>query len=138
MDESSAKPQVFRPYRVLAWMMAGAGILWTVVLAYLLTFDGVPLKTLASAVFFVLMFGVALAYYGRTAILVDRAGITVRGLLRTRRVPFTEIRKVDVLPGPLTVYAIRGRRVLIHFTSFFQQHQSLMKLVRQGAKLGQT
>ena len=39
--------------------MGAAALLWLAVLLYLLRFDGVPLKTFLSAVFFVLFFAVS-------------------------------------------------------------------------------
>ena len=131
----AAGRQVFRPRRVLAIVMAGAGLLWIAVLLYLLSFDGVPLRTVLSAAFFVVFFALSLAYYGRTRIVVVARGITYRGMVRTRRFSFDDIRKVDVLPGPVTVYAVRGRAGLVHFTSFFQHHQRLAQLLVDRAGL---
>ncbi len=127
--------QVFRPRRVLAVAMAAAGLLWIAVLLYLFHFDGVPLKTFVSAGFFVLFFGVSLTYYARTRIVVDKGGITYRGMVRTRRFNFSDIRKLDVLPGPVTVYAIRGKWGFVHFTSFFVHHQHLARLLVERAGL---
>ncbi len=131
----AAGKQVYRPSRLLAVTMAGAGLLWVAVLGYLLTFDGVPLKTWLSTAFFILFFAVSLTYYWRTRIVVDARGITYRGMVRTRHFSFDDIRKVDVLPGPVTVYAIRGRAGLVHFTSFFQHHQHLARLLVERAGL---
>ena len=103
--DPKAGKQVFRPHAVLAAIMGAATLLWLGVLVYLLRFDGVPVQTFLSAVFFVLFFAVSVTYYGRTRIIVDSGGITYRGLVRTRRFSFADIRKVDVLPGPVTVYA---------------------------------
>lgn len=127
--------QVFRPRRVLAVAMAAAGALWLFVLAYLFRFDGVPLKTVLSAVFFVLFFGVSLTYYARTRIVVDKAGITYRGMVRTCRFAFDEIRKIEILPGPVTVYAVRGPQRFVHFTSFFVEHRRLAQLLVERAGL---
>lgn len=127
--------QVFRPRRVLAAAMAVAGLLWVAVLLYLFRFDDVPLKTFLSAGFFVLFFAVSLTYYGRTLIVVDARGITYRGMVRTRRFSFADIRKLDVLPGPVTVYAIRGSWGFVHFTSFFRHHQRLARLLVERAGL---
>ncbi|MBZ4416989.1 PH domain-containing protein [Myxococcus sp. RHSTA-1-4] len=127
--------QVFRPRRVLAACMAVAGLLWVSVLLYLFRFDGVPLKTFFSAGFFVLFFAVSLAYYARTLIVVDSRGITYRGMVRTRRFSFADIRKLDVLPGPVTVYAIRGKWGFVHFTSFFQHHRRLARILVERAGL---
>lgn len=130
--------QVFRPRRVLAACMAVAGLLWISVLVYLLRFDGVPIKTFLSAGFFILFFAVSLVYYGRTHIVVDARGITYRGMVRTRRFSFADIRKLDVLPGPVTVYAIRGKWGFVHFTSFFQHHQRLARILVERAGLAPT
>ena len=110
-------------------------VLWLFVLIYLLQFQGVPAKTFASALFFVIFFAVSLTYYARTAIVVDGGGVTYRGLVRTDYVPFRDILKVDILPGPVTVYAVRGRMRGMHFTSFFAQHRRLMELLVERAGL---
>jgi hypothetical protein len=137
MDVSASDSglEIFRPRKVLAAAMGAAGILWIGVLAYLIQFDRVPARTFLSTIFFILFFGLSLAYYVRTAILVDRRGLTYRGIVRTQRFTFDDIRKVDVLPGPVTVYAIRGKGRFIHFTSFFKHHQRLMKLLVERAGL---
>ncbi|WP_369946337.1 PH domain-containing protein [Vitiosangium sp. GDMCC 1.1324] len=115
--------------------MGGATLLWLGVLVYLLRFDGVPIQTFLSALFFVLFFGVSVTYYGRTRIVVDAGGMTYRGLVRTRRFNFADIRKVDVLPGPVTVYAVRGSRGLVHFTSLFAHHRHLARLLIERSGL---
>src|SRR5919204_4998117 len=127
--------EVFRPLWILPLIMGAAGLLWAGVLVYLLTFDGVPFATLAGAAFFVAFFGLALWYYARSAIVVDAKGLTYRGILRTRWLPWTEIRTLDVMPGPITVYAIRSHSTLCHFTSFFRHHRRLAMLFMEGAGL---
>jgi hypothetical protein len=115
--------------------MGVAGLLWVAVLVYLLTFHGVPLKTFLSALFFVAFFGVSHAYYARAAIEVDAGGVTYRGMVRTERFAFGDILHVDVWPGPVTVYAIRGRGRGVHFTSFFAHHRRLVALLVEHAGL---
>ena len=116
--------------------MGAAGLLWLTVLGYLLTFEGVPLKTFLAVIFFVIFFGVSVTYYARTRIVVDSGGITYRGMVRTWRFSFKEIRKVDVLPGPVIVYAVRNEGGgLVHFTSFFQHHRRLAALLVERAGL---
>jgi hypothetical protein len=132
----NSRPQVFRPRRLLAAVMLGAGLLWVAVLIYLLRFDGVPAKTFLAAAFFILLFGLSSAYYMRTAIFVDAKGLTYRGVVRTRRFTFSDIKKVDVLPGIITVYAIRLQGAAqLHFTSFFGHHLRLMELLVDRAGL---
>jgi hypothetical protein len=127
--------EVFRPRAFLAVSMGVAGLLWVAVLVYLLTFHGVPLKTFLSALFFVAFFGVSHAYYARAAIEVDAGGVTYRGMVRTERFAFGDILHVDVWPGPVTVYAIRGRGRGVHFTSFFAHHRRLVALLVERAGL---
>jgi hypothetical protein len=115
--------------------MGTAALLWLFVLIYLLQFQGVPAKTFMSALFFVVFFAISLTYYARTAIVVDGGGVTYRGLMRTDYFPFRDILKVDILPGPVTVYAVRGRGRGMHFTSFFAQHRRLMELLVERAGL---
>jgi hypothetical protein len=136
LDSASTARQVFRPRRVLAAMMAAAGILWVSVLVYLLlSFEQVPAKTFLAAIFFIVFFGVSLTYYARTRIVVDAGGITYQGMVRTRTFSFKDIHKVDVLPGPVTVYAIRTKGGFVNFTSFFQHHRRLAALLVERAGL---
>ncbi len=135
MESAGAHPQVFRPSWALSLAMGVAGLLWAGVLVYLFTFENVPLQTVLSAAFFVLFFLFAVVYYGRTAIFVDQRGVTYRGMVRTQRMSFTEIRKLHVLPGPVTVYAIRANGRFVHFTSFFRDHRALVNLLVERAGL---
>ncbi len=116
-------------------MNAFAGALWLAALAYLLQFDGVPAKLVLGVGFFVGFFALALAYYLRARITVDATGIIYRGLLRSRRVRYEDIQRVNVLPGPVTVYAIRVGPRQLHFTSFFRGHRKLASLLVERARL---
>lgn len=130
-----SRPGTYRPHRGLALAMAGAAGFWGFALYYLLTFDGVPWKTLFTAACFVVFFLIGVLYYGRTAIFVDDKGFTYRGMLRTVRVAYEDIRGVHVLPGPLTVYCVRGANRLVHFTSFFMRHRALMELLCERGRV---
>lgn len=134
MGESVAT-QVYRPRLVLGASMGVAGALWLAALLYLVQFQGVPARTLLSALFFVFFFAVSVVYYVRTAIFIDAGGLTYRGMIRTHRFRFADIRRVHVVPGPVTVYAIRARGRLLHFTSFFKHHQELAELLVNRAGL---
>lgn len=134
--EARQSHQVFRPHRVLALLMAISGAFWAFALGWLLTFNGVPLKLLVATGLFAAFFALGTLYYGRTHVLVDQGGVTYRGMLRTKRFIFGDIRRVDVFPGPITVYAIRGHGDFCHFTSFFPGHRTLAELLVQRANLG--
>jgi len=116
--------------------MGVAGFLWVGMLLFLLLkFQNVPTKTYLTVIFFIALFAVSLTYYARTRIVVDARGITYQGMVRKRSYSFKEIRKVDVLPGPVTVYAIRTSGGLVNFTSFFQHHRRLAALLVERANL---
>lgn len=132
---ASEDRQIFRPHRVLAVLMALAGATWALALGFLLSFEGIPGRLLAGSALFVLFFAAATLYYARTSLVVDPDGVTYRGMLRTRRFFFGEIRRVDVFPGPITVYAIRGADGFCHFTNFFPGHRALADLLVQRAGL---
>ena len=57
------------------------------------------------------------------------------GMVRTERFDFGDILHLDVWPGPVTVYAIRGRWRGVHFTSFFAHHRRLVALLVEKAGL---
>ncbi len=76
-----------------------------------------------------------LPWYLRAAIVVDAGGMTYRGIVRTQRFDFSEIRKVDVLPGPVTVYSVRAKNRFVYFSSFFKHHQRLVALLVDRAGL---
>ena len=128
-EPKQPQPEVFRPHRILAVVMALAGLLWVATGALLLTFDGVPWKTWASVAFFIVFFAVSTGYYARSAIVVEGESLTYRGILRTRRCGMSEIRKLEILPGLITVYSIRVSEGVMHFTSLFSRHQALARLL---------
>jgi hypothetical protein len=128
--------EIFRPSWILAVLMAVAAILWAAALAILLSFEDVPPALLWGASGFVALFVAACAYYGRSAVMVGPDTVVYRGLVRTLRVTYADIRGLHVLPGPITVYAIRTRRRLCHFTSLFRGHRRLAQLLVERAGLG--
>src|SRR3954468_6521611 len=103
MRQRAQKNSVFRPHRLLAIGMAAAAGFWGYALYFLLGFDEVPWKTLVTAATFTAFFLAGMIYYGRTAIFVDEGGLTYRGMLRTIRIEYAQIRGMQVLPGPFTV-----------------------------------
>jgi hypothetical protein len=135
MDTAAPAPEVFRPRRLFSIVSALSVVLWLFILSQLLHTRDVPVRLVFFAAVFIAFFAVSLAYYARAAIFVDARGVTYRGIVRTARMTFDEIRKLDVLPGVVTVYAIRTARAGMHFTSFFRQHRRLVELVIARAGL---
>jgi hypothetical protein len=125
--------RTFRPQPLLGVAMAVAALFWISVLAFLLAYPTVPLKTFASTAFFVILFVGSVFYYVRTAILVDGDGITYRGMVREKRLSFRDIKKVAVLPGLITMYTVHAGRQTFSFSSFFQRHKELVELLRERA-----
>lgn len=133
--QASTSRQVFRPHILLAASMGCCVAVWLAVLCYLLTFDGVPAATFASATFFVAFFAIALAYYARAAVFVEGDAVRWRGLWRTHRFTFDEVRNIDVLVGPIVVYSVLTPSRRLHFTSFFRHHRRLLDLLVARAGL---
>lgn len=125
----------FRPRKVLVLLTALSGCVWGGLVLYLLRFGAVPVGTLASAMGFLLFFSAACAYYSRAAIVLDSTGLTYRGLVRTRRLPYRDISKVEILDGPVTVYSVLGNRQCVYFTSFFRNHRLLARTLARRVRL---
>lgn len=134
MSKPALTPAVYRPHRLLTGAMAGAALFWGYALYFLWGYADVPWKTLVTAGVFTGFFLLACLYYGRSAFFVDDSGFTYRGMIRTLRFSFDDVRAVRVLPGPLTVYSVSTPGGLLHFTSFYRRHRTLMKtlLERSG------
>ena len=127
---------VYRPQPLLGASMAVAAAFWLSVLVFLIQHPiVVPPRTYVSAAFFVLMFMTSVLYYARTAIVVDGAGVTYRGIVRSVRIGFDELQRLSVSPGLITLYTLTGARKSIIFSSFFQRHRELAELVRSRAEL---
>jgi hypothetical protein len=133
-----SKLQTYRPRRVLSVVMTLAALLWGAAFFYLMRFEGLPLRLPVGALVFTVFFAVSATYYSRTAIFVDPTGVTYRGMLRRRRLYFSEIRRVDVLGGPITVYAVKTQNTRCHFTSLFGRHRTLMQLLVERSALSTT
>lgn len=125
--------EVFRHRRLLAGAMAVATALWLLALWWLLKLGDAPAHLVLSALSFAVFFALALLYYARAAFIVDGGGVTYRGFVRTFRFGFADVRKVDVLSGPVTVYSVRAKGRMLYFTSFFRGHRRLMALLIQRA-----
>lgn len=127
--------EVFKPRKVLGVLMGAATALWAAVLFLLMQYEEVPPLSLFGAVFFIAFFGVYGLYYARTAIEIDAGGLTYRGVVGTKHLDYDDIHNVDVLPGLVTVYAVRGRAARVHFTSAFAGHQHLAELLVRRSHL---
>lgn len=116
-------------------LVAVATAYWLAVLAFVADAPQVHTKSVLSALFFVVMFVVSMAYHSYALIVVDAYGITYRGLLGTRRFSFKDIERFAIVPGPVTLYVLRaGSRELL-FSSFIGRHKKLGELVRERAQL---
>lgn len=127
--------RIFRPQPLLGVAMAVAAAFWLAVLVFLINNPTVPIKTFVSTAFFVVLFVGSVVYYARTAIVVDKEGLTYRGMLRSVRVSFGEIQRLAVLPGLITLYTVHSGRFTFSFSSFFQRHKELVALLRERAAL---
>ena len=127
--------RTYRPQPLLGVAMAVAAVFWISVLAFLLVNPTVPVKTFVSTAFFVILFVASVYYYLRVAVLVDKEGITYRGMVREVRLRFDDIQRLAVLPGLITLYTVHAGRQTFSFSSFFQRHKELVELLRERAAL---
>jgi hypothetical protein len=127
--------RTFRPQPALGIAMAVAAAFWLAVLAFLVKNPVVPAKTFLSTGFFVILFVSSVAYYARTAVVVDGEGLIYRGMLKEVRLKFDEIQRLAVLPGLITLYTVHAGRRTFSFSSFFQRHKELVALLRERAEL---
>lgn len=128
---------VFRPYRVLPVSLGLGSAVWMAALLWLIWMGEFHWRLPIGAATFAAAFALGAGYYARAAIWVDGTGVTYRGLWRSFRMRFPEVRRVEVLDGLLPVYCVRGFSQRLHFTSFFRKHQALLELLleRTGAPL---
>jgi hypothetical protein len=86
--------------------------------------------------FFIALFTLLAIFYNNTTIEVTRDSVIMRGVLSFRLVFFEDILKVDVTPGLLqTTYAVRARRGFVSFTSLIADHQRLLQVIVERARL---
>lgn len=127
--------QVFRPLPVLGVAMAVAAAFWLAVLVFLLQAPSLQVGAAFKASLFALMFVASVAYYSRTAIVVDRTGVSYRGLTRTLHFTFDDIQRLKVVPGLVTLYVVDAGHRAMYFSSFFGRHRELLGLLKERARL---
>lgn len=127
-------PQIFRPHWALSAACVVAALLWITALGALLVLGGTR-HAIFSAAAFVAFFAATNAYLLRAAIIVDPTGLTYRGILRSRRYRFEQVRGLQVIPGPVTVYSVAAPDGFIRFTSFFRRHQRLLEVLAERTRL---
>src|SRR5207245_6310640 len=75
-------------------------------------------------------------FYNRLAFIVTESGLTVRTVAMERTVSFSDILRVDVMPGLIgTSYAVRTRLGSLTFSSLLAGHQRLCDLIVRRARL---
>ncbi len=135
-QSSPAQPEVFRP-RVWLRLAALFGIAgWLFILYCVITFRGSPERAYLGVAFFITLFAVLGVFYNNTSIEVRGDSVLMKGVLSARLVMFSDILRVDVTPGLLqTTYAVRARKGLLSFTSLFANHQRIVELIVERARL---
>ncbi len=129
-------PETFRPWMALRTVVMGAATLWIAVFLALALMQGATRSSFFSAAFFVVLFTACSFFYNRLAFTVTDTGLTVRTVAAERTVSFSDILRVDVVPGLLgTSYAVRTRLGSLTFSSLLAGHQRLCDLIVRGARL---
>lgn len=129
-------PETFRPRAAIRATVLLADTLWLVVLVVLLVGRGGTAEAVLSSFFFIVLFTGCAAFYERFAVTVSDRGLVLRTLVEERVVAFSDILRVDVLPGLVgTSYSVRTRRGAVRFDSLLEDHERLCALIVQGAGL---
>src|SRR5205807_7106359 len=103
-------PETFRPWIALRTVVMGAATLWIAVFFALAVMQGATRSSFFSAAFFVVLFTACSLFYNRLAFIVSDSGLTVRTVAMERTVSFSDILRVDVMPGLIgTSSALRTR-----------------------------
>src|SRR5207237_9574126 len=75
-------------------------------------------------------------FYNRLAFIVSESGLPERTVAMERTVSFSDILRVDVMPGLIgTSYAVRTRLGSLTFSSLLAGHQRLCDLIVRRARL---
>ena len=130
MDRVHVEPRTFRPARwvVVAFTLAAAWWAWAA--TWTAQQGAGEWSSLLGAAFFSALFALAATHHGLSAITVDEEGITHRGLLGATRGRWSQCGEFGVLPGPLTLYALRVSGRVVHFTNLYRHHRELARHLR--------
>ena len=110
-DEGASPRETFRLQAAFRYAVLGAVYLWVLVLFALVGLRDAPDRLFLYAVFVVALFTATGVFYNNQTIEVDDEGVTYRGLVRARTLPFSDIFHVDVRPG-LLGFQYAGLRAL--------------------------
>lgn len=135
-EHAGTMPETFRARTFIRAVVLAADTLWIGVLCLLLASRGATAQAVASTFFFIALFSACAAFYERLAVTVSERGITLRTLADVRQIPFSDILRVDVLPGFVgTSYSVRTREGPVRFDSLIEDHERLCRLIVRGAGL---
>ncbi len=136
MFRETTAPETFRPWAALRTVVLAADSLWIAVFFALALMRGATPGAFLSAAFFIALFTACAIFYNRLAFTVADDGLTVRTFGAERTLSFSDILRVDVLPGIVgTSYAIRTRLGSLSFSSLLAGHQRLCSLIVSRANL---
>lgn len=133
-DDSSV--EIFRPRLWVRGVVLLAVAHWVWVFFALVRYDSTSTQAFAGVGFFIALFTILGLFYNYQAIEVNSDGVIVRSVTSFREVRFADIQGVHVAPGFLqTSYSIRARKGSVSFTSLFANHQRLLELIVERARL---
>ena len=132
-------PEVFRTRSWLRYSVLLAIAFWVFMFFCLVALRGSTAKGFEGVAFFITLFTLLAVFYNNTSIEVTGESVIMRGIMGFRLVAFEDILKVEVKPGFLqTTYAVRARRGFVLFTSLIADHQRLLQLIVERARLSPT
>jgi hypothetical protein len=135
-DGRTEKPEIFRTTGWLRYSVLIAICFWVAMFFFLVALHTPVDRGFLGVGFFIALFTVLAVFYNNTSIEVTGDSLIMRGVLSFRLVFFDDILKVDVTPGLLqTTYAVRARRGFVSFTSVIADHQRLLRVIVERARL---
>jgi hypothetical protein len=135
-NNESVPPEIFRPRSWVRYSVLGAIAYWIFMFFCLVALRGSTGRAFAGVAFFLTLFTALSVFYNNMSIEVTGDSVIMRGVMSSRLVSFNDILKVDVTPGLLqTTYAVRARRGFVLFTSLIADHQRLLQLIVERARL---
>lgn len=130
------RPRIFRPHLLLRLGVAMGLVTWMLVTAVAAGLPDMGVDAIVKAAGFALLFIVLSGHYLPLEYEVDENGIIRRSLFGERRITFSDVKGIQILPMAWMVsYGVRTRRAVVAFTSFIDGHKELMELIAERARV---
>jgi len=128
------RPRIYRPHLLLRLGVAAGLVGWMLVTAVAAGLPELSLDVVLKSAGFSLFFTMLGGHYLPMEFEVTDAGVIRRTLFGERRISFSDVKAIQVLPMALMVsYGIQTRRMVMAFTSFIAGHREMLQLIAERA-----